>query len=673
MDDSPYVGLRPFTEKERKYFFGRERDQRVVEANLYAARLSVLYGTTGVGKSSILLAGLVPRVRESGHAVVVIFREWQGAGFLAALKRELVEAVSKEADGPVVLDESLPLDELIAQATKALGRPVFIVLDQFEEYFVNHPATENGGSPFEAELARSVNRRDIEAAFLMSLREDSLASLDRFRKRIPRLLGNTLRLSHLSKEDAEQAIRGPLRVWNEERGEKAEVEDELVAELLRDVSVGSAKWVLLGGDDEQQRSAAANVDDGIETPFLQLVLERLWADSAGNGSRVLRLDTYLELDRAPGIVRRHFEEVLSAMSPEQRELCARFFDRLVTPSGGKIAYPIADLEQVAGELAPHVPATIKALRDGRILQEVQLPDYRGVEIFHDVLGPAVLEWQRRLDEQRRRAEARRLRRRRILRAALIAGTAVALALAFLGYLVYDGWREQRPWAAVTDLRTGDVYGLSGKQATVGRASVGYDNTVDFTNVPNPVSRLHLLVLPDGRASDLRSLYGTTVNGVFLKYGDPPRVLERGDIVVLAGIVPLRYEPVGYSRLQFWTPELSGKSVPGWAVLVDGAARAVHSIPAPGQYVDIRGGQVVVARERGPDSIAQVGRDERGAYVQDLVGGPQLTVTTKEDDYAYPPRKLTDGTGRYLGNEQLSFGNVVFSTRGVRFQVVVRQF
>jgi hypothetical protein len=672
MDDSPYVGLRPFTEKERKYFFGRERDQRVVEANLYAARLSVLYGTTGVGKSSILLAGLVPRVRESGHAVVVVFREWQGAGFLAALKRELVQAVSREAEGPVVLDESLPLDGLIEQATKALGRPVFIVLDQFEEYFVNHPPTENGGSPFEAELARSVNRRDIEAAFLMSLREDSLASLDRFRKRIPRLLGNTLRLSHLSKEDAEQAIRGPLRVWNAERDEKAEVEDELVSELLRDVSVGSAKWVLIGGDDDKQRSAAANVDDGIETPFLQLVLERLWADSAGNGSRVLQLDTYLALDRAPGIVRRHFEEVLSAMSAEQRELCARFFDRLVTPSGGKIAYPIADLEQVAGELARHVPETIKALRDGRILQEVQLPDYRGVEIFHDVLGPAVLEWQRRLDEQRRRAEARRLRRRRIVRAALIAGTAVALALAFLGYLVYDDWRERRPWGAVSDLRTGAVYGLSGKQATVGRASDGYDNTVDFTNVPNPVSRLHLLVLPDGRASDLRSLYGTTVNGVFLKYGDRPRVLERGDIVVLAGIVPLRYEPVGYSRLQFWTPDLQGESVPGWAVLVDGRARAVLSVPRPGQYVDVRDGKLVVADEQGPDSVAQVGEDERGAYVQDLVGGPQLRVTFKEDDYAYPAQTLKDGDGHYLGNDQLSFGSVVFSTLGVRFQIVVRQ-
>ena len=672
MDDSPYVGLRPFTEKERKYFFGRERDQRVVEANLYAARLSVLYGTTGVGKSSILLAGLVPRVRESGHAVVVIFREWQGAGFLAALKGELVQAVAKEVEKPVALDESLPLDALIEAATRALGRPVFIVLDQFEEYFANHPATENGGSPFEAELARAVNRRDVEASFLMSLREDSLASLDRFRKRIPRLLGNTLRLSHLSREDAEQAIRGPLRVWNEERGEKAEVEDALVAELLRDVSVGSAKWVLIGGDDELQRSTAANVDDGIETPFLQLVLERLWADSAGNGSRVLRLDTYLELDRAPGIVRRHFEEVLSAMSAEQRELCARFFDRLVTPSGGKIAYPIADLEKVAGELAPYVPETIKALRDGRILQEVQLPDYRGVEIFHDVLGPAVLEWQRRLDEQRRRAEARRARKRRLVRGAIVVGTAVAVALAFLGYLVYAGWRDQRPWAAMTDLRTGDVYGLNGKQATLGRASVGYDNTVDFTNVPNPVSRLHLLVLPDGRASDLRSLYGTTVNGRFLKYGDPPRRLEPGDVVVLAGIVPLRYKPVEYSRLQFWTPTLSGKSVPGWAVLVDGGARAVHSIQRPGKFVDVRDGKVVVADEQGSDSVAEVGQDNGGAYVQDLVGGPRLTVTFKKDDYTYTPLVLRDGEGRYIGNGQLSFGSLVFSTLGVRFQVVVRQ-
>jgi len=664
MDDSPYVGLRPFTEEERKYFFGRERDQRVVEGNLYAARLSVLYGTTGVGKSSILLAGLVPRVRSSGHAVVVVFREWQGAGFLEALKHAVAETAAKAAGKPVESYESLPLDELVEAVAKELGRPVFVVLDQFEEYFVNHPPGENGDSPFEAELARAVNRREVEAAFLMSLREDSLASLDRFRKRIPRLLGNTLRLSHLSKDDAERAIREPLRVWNEERGAKAEIEDELVDELLDDVGVGSAKWLLTGGDDERQRRAAANVDDGVETPFLQLVLERLWADSGGDASRVLRAETYRALGRAPGIVRRHFEEVLSAMSPEQRELCARFFDRLVTPSGGKIAYPIADLEKVAGELAPLVPATVKALRDGRILQEVQLPDYRGVEIFHDILGPAVLEWQRRLDEERRRAEARRKRRRRLLTFALVVGTAVALALAFMGWLVYDGWRERRPWAAMTDLRTGRSYGLSGKQASLGRASAGYDNTVDFTNVQNPVSRLHLLVLPDGRAFDMRSRNGTTVNAEHLKYAAGARQLRPGDIVVLAGLLPLRYSPIEYGRLQLWTPDVHGEALRGWGFVVDGKARTVRPLTGRGKYIDVRDGALALADERGPDSVAYVSHGKQGVRLQDLEGGPRLTVHGRDNDYQYPVFTLADGEGGVVFNE-------AFSVAGTRFQVVTR--
>ncbi len=47
----PYVGLQPYTEAHRDYFFGRERDQRIISSNLYAAPLTVLYGASGVGKS----------------------------------------------------------------------------------------------------------------------------------------------------------------------------------------------------------------------------------------------------------------------------------------------------------------------------------------------------------------------------------------------------------------------------------------------------------------------------------------------------------------------------------------------------------------------------------------------------------------------------------------------
>src|SRR5262245_10740371 len=60
---SPYVGLVPYAERDGRFFFGRENDQRVVVANLFASRMTLLYGASGVGKSSLLRAGVVKHLR----------------------------------------------------------------------------------------------------------------------------------------------------------------------------------------------------------------------------------------------------------------------------------------------------------------------------------------------------------------------------------------------------------------------------------------------------------------------------------------------------------------------------------------------------------------------------------------------------------------------------------
>src|SRR5215472_18603141 len=90
---TPYVGLQPYTEADIEYFFGRERDQRIVAANLGAARLTVLYGASGVGKSSVLLAGVVPNLRARPRTAVAVVRDWRAASFLDAIKSKCREAV----------------------------------------------------------------------------------------------------------------------------------------------------------------------------------------------------------------------------------------------------------------------------------------------------------------------------------------------------------------------------------------------------------------------------------------------------------------------------------------------------------------------------------------------------------------------------------------------------
>ena len=76
---SPYRGLAAFEDSELDalYFFGRERDTEIVVANLIASRFTVLYGPSGVGKSSLLLAAVARKLRElPEQPLVVVFSSW---------------------------------------------------------------------------------------------------------------------------------------------------------------------------------------------------------------------------------------------------------------------------------------------------------------------------------------------------------------------------------------------------------------------------------------------------------------------------------------------------------------------------------------------------------------------------------------------------------------------
>ncbi len=60
---SPYIGLVPYSEKDAPFFFGREKERDIIIENLNACRLTLLYGPSGVGKSSILNAGVTYRLK----------------------------------------------------------------------------------------------------------------------------------------------------------------------------------------------------------------------------------------------------------------------------------------------------------------------------------------------------------------------------------------------------------------------------------------------------------------------------------------------------------------------------------------------------------------------------------------------------------------------------------
>ena len=406
---SPYKGLAPFEDSELDalFFFGRERDTEIVVANLIASRLTVLYGPSGVGKSSLLLAAVARQLRGLPEApMVVAFSSWgdDPAETLAA-------AVADAAD----IEPGALLDTVErAQA----ARDVYLILDQAEEYFTYHDSARG----FETGLAGIVNGT-LRVNVLLSLREDTLARLDRLKGDIPSLFTNVLRLDRLDRVAGRAAIVRPLERWSELEGEQVVAEDVLVERVLDGVGAGRIE-LGPGGLGVAEGNGAAR---GIEAPYLQLVMQRLWDVERAAGSATLRAATLELLGGAGQVVADHLERAIEALDPAQREIAARLFDHLVTPSGTKIAHEASDLAEFAGVTPGEVDAVTATLARHRILRTDESGRW---EIFHDVLAGAVLGWKGRHDAERSVERARAEARRRHRRLAFLAfGALVGLALA----------------------------------------------------------------------------------------------------------------------------------------------------------------------------------------------------------------------------------------------------
>ena len=108
LDQCPYRGLLPYREEDSKYFFGRENWCTIIPNNLLASPLTLLYGPSGVGKSSVLLAGVASRLKQQAKESVanatlpikllIVCREWQDdplAKVRAQIQREFEDLMGR--------------------------------------------------------------------------------------------------------------------------------------------------------------------------------------------------------------------------------------------------------------------------------------------------------------------------------------------------------------------------------------------------------------------------------------------------------------------------------------------------------------------------------------------------------------------------------------------------
>ncbi|MCI0400492.1 MAG: patatin-like phospholipase family protein [Gammaproteobacteria bacterium] len=399
---SPYKGLPPFDVEDAQYFFGRERDSRLIAADLFAAPLTVLYGASGVGKSSVLRAGVVPLLAERTNLLIVLFSGWQSDP-LPGFKRAVAEAIfsTLPLDDPDHLRyrddiseiESQPLKEYLKKCAKIVGRRLMIILDQFEEYFLYHPQDDEFGRQFPAATAIG----DVSVSFLLSMREEAVARLDRFEGRLPTLFDNYRRIDHLDGSAGRAAIEKPIEQYNRLHDsiyQPIKIEPGLVEAVLEQIKVGQVKLEQLSHGFTTGGTATVR----IETPYLQLVMDRLWRAAMDDRPRDLRLDTFKRLGYAARIIRGHLEDATSNLTFQERGLASNIFRYLVTPSGSKIALTVGDLAYFTGIDESPIRTVLEKLcnSSARLLRPVA-PLHSGqrdtgYEIFHDALAPAIRDW-----------------------------------------------------------------------------------------------------------------------------------------------------------------------------------------------------------------------------------------------------------------------------------------
>jgi CHASE2 domain-containing sensor protein len=411
LKDCPFPGLAPYTGDDAPYFKGREIEAEVLLDNVLAYDLCVLYGPSGAGKSSVVRAGLAPSLQRErslaaaaspanvaeGGLVPVIFDAWDespGANLRAHLASLL--PTSSKPDGHT----QTGLADVIKALEKKGDRPL-IVLDQFESYFTTEGETD-------LDLVGLIEAAGDSASFLLVLREDSLALLNRFGDMIHGLFDNLIRIDHLDAEHAARAIEETVAAFNASRRQHAPM-------VLEPGLAGTV--------------VAASQEHGEGTPvkstYTQLLMRRLWGETRRAGSHELRALPLKDLGGSERIVAEHVESNLSVLGDREQALAAGVFRSLIAPSRAPMALTAVDIAALGGFEPDEISRVLERLvNKSRLLQPAGHDRY---EIAYDALADPIAAWRDR------RAALERKRRER-WQLGVVACTTVALLVVVLAGL-----------------------------------------------------------------------------------------------------------------------------------------------------------------------------------------------------------------------------------------------
>lgn len=428
--ENPYKELDSYEEKDKEIFCGRTTETETLFQLVSSNSLSVVFGKSGIGKTSLLNAGLFPRLKEEGFLPIRLrlYYSTDGAPLMEqisqAIRDELktreikIQTRGKDEQAkPIAPDEKLW--EYFHRASHfvppkegnemQMVTPV-LVFDQFEELFTlgkYHDDKDNLIDELywliedqlppplkELEQKSEAEKKEFlfpfeppDVRIIISLREDYLPHLTGLKSRIPSIDQNLFRVIHLNGTQAEEIINMPTGVRDK----------TITNAILRMFYPGKAKEI-----KEISREKLE-----VEPSILSVLCSQIFKD----GSFTLK-----ERGR---ILTAFYDSVMANFPGEVEEFIE---DNLVNERGSRTLF----LRETGHPLEKY----FLQLEEKRILRKVHLGGKLYLEIIHDLLAEIVMEKRNIRMDEKRKQELRKELGQRFRRIGIGAGFFTLIILIF---------------------------------------------------------------------------------------------------------------------------------------------------------------------------------------------------------------------------------------------------
>ncbi|HEX8819153.1 MAG TPA: protein kinase [Archangium sp.] len=349
---NPYRGLAPFEAEHRALFFGRDADIRAVLERLRRQPLVLVAGDSGVGKSSLCRAGILPRVVQGAldeYRYFVALTLEPGRRPLAALAAALAPILGQtEAE----LTRLTEVPGGLAPALRAAhqdGRGLLLFVDQLEELItLSEPAQAERFASILGELTLP----SAGVRVLLAVRGDFLTRVGA----LPDLHGVVERALYLLRplppDGVREAIVGPART----------------------------RGVVFEPEALRQTFSETTAQGAGSLPLLQFALAELWERRDPATGSITR-SALEEMGGVAGALSRHADGVISRLGRAERQAARRLLGRLITAEGTRGQRSEEELTEASEEAR----AALRVLVEGRLLHARSVEGGASYEIAHEAL------------------------------------------------------------------------------------------------------------------------------------------------------------------------------------------------------------------------------------------------------------------------------------------------